>query len=223
MKTSFVALAIASLFSASLVQAADVGLSADIGTLGAGLHLSTPIQPDLNVRVGFNAYNYTYSGSTSEVNYDFKLKLQSVGALLDWYPGSGSFHITGGFVHNGNKVTSVANANTSGTYTINGNTYSAANAGTIDGNITFRSGAPYLGIGWGNPVGKNSGWGFTSDLGVLAAGSPASTLTSTGCTAPAQICAQLSSDLAVENNNVESKVNRLKTYPVIQIGAYYHF
>jgi hypothetical protein len=223
MKLALTPAILIALFATSTVYAADLGLSADISSLGAGLHLTAPVQQDLNARIGFNAYNYSYTGSTSEVNYDFKLKLQSIDALLDWYPGSDGFHISAGFVHNGNKITSVANANVSGTYTINGHTYTASSAGTIDGDITFRTGAPYLGIGWGNAVGKEKGWGFTSDLGVIAQGTPTSTLTNSGCTATAPICAQLNSDLAVEENNLNSKLNNLKTYPVLRIGAYYHF
>ncbi len=223
MKTPFITLMLAGLLTMSAAQAADVGLSATLGSLGAGLQLAVPVQQDLNVRVGFNAYNYTYSGSTTEVNYDFKLKLQTIDALLDWYPGSGSFRLTAGFVHNGNKITSVATPNVGGSYTVNGNTYSAASAGVINGDITFRSAAPYLGIGWGNAVGRDNTWGFTSDLGVIAQGTPNSTLTNSGCTATLQLCAQLSSDLAVENASLEQKMNNFKIYPVINFGLYYHF
>ena len=47
--------------------------------------------------------------------------------------------------------------------------------------MTFNKVAPYLGIGWGNPVQNGKGWGMISDIGVLFQGSPKTTLTVT-CT-----------------------------------------
>jgi len=223
MKIKIIAACIAGLITATVVQAEEVGLSADVGSLGAGLHLIMPVQNSLNVRIGINGGNYSYASSTSDVDYDFKLKLQTIEALLDWYPMSGSFHLSAGLFHNGNKISSVARPASDGTYTFNGNTYTAAEAGTIDGNIEFRSAAPYLGLGWGNAVEKGKGWGFTSDLGVVFQGSPTSNLTSSGCAATAQVCAQLYNDLNVENANLEQKTNNFKYYPVVRFGVTYSF
>lgn len=204
-------------------RAADAGLSAEAGTLGVGVHMILPVQDSLNARIGVSGYNYNYSGSTSDVDYDFKLKLQTIDALLDWYPMSGTFHLSAGLFHNGNKVTSVARPASNGTYTINGNTYNTTEAGTIDGTIEFHSVAPYLGMGWSNEIAKTKGWGFTSDLGVIFQGSPTSNLTSSGCTASAQVCTQLYNDLSVENSNLEQKSNNLKYYPVLRVGVSYAF
>lgn len=225
MKIQTLIIMIAGLVTTATVQAqSDVGVSAEVGTLGAGVHLTLPVQDALNFRVGFNGYNYNYSGSTSDVDYDFKLKLQTIDALLDWYPMSNSsFRLSGGLFHNGNKITSVAKPNSNGTYTINGDTYTAAEAGTIDGDISFRSAAPYLGLGWGNSASKVKGWGFTSDLGVIFQGTPSANLTSSGCQASVSICTQFANDLSVENSNLESKTNSFKYYPLVRIGVSYSF
>ena len=211
------------LATSAAAQSSNVGVSGEVGTLGAGIHLSLPVQNNLNARLGLSGYHYDYTDNTSDVNYDFKLKLQTIDALLDWYPMSGAFHLSAGIVHNGNKVTSVAKPASNGTYTINGNTYNSAEVGTIDGNVEFRPAAPYLGVGWGNDIGKEKGWGFTSDLGVMFQGSPSSNLTSSGCTANTQLCAQLYNDLTVENINLENKMNNLKYYPVFRVGITYSF
>jgi len=223
MKIKTIAFMLAGLTMCAAVHAGDVGLSAEVGTLGAGIHLIVPVQDGLNARIGFNGANYSYTGSTSDVNYDFKLKLQTIDALLDWYPMSGSFHLSAGLFHNGNKISSVAKPNNNSTYTINGDTYTTAEVGAIDGDVEFRSAAPYLGLGWGNPTGKEKGWGFTSDLGVVFQGSPSASLTSSGCTATAQTCAQLTNDLNVENNNLDQKTNNFKLYPVVRFGVTYSF
>lgn len=223
MKIKIIAILIAGLITSARVQAGDVALSADVGTLGAGVHLIFPVQDNLNLRLGFNGYNTTYSESTSDVNYDLKVKLQTIDTLLDWYPMSGSFHLSAGLFHNGNKITSVANAANNGTYNINGNTYSTSEVGNIYGNIDFRSAAPYLGLGWGNAVGKEKGWGFTSDLGVVFQGAPSSNLTSSGCVASAQLCTQFYNDLNEENLNLEQKSSNFKYYPLVRIGVTYSF
>ena len=223
MKILTIACLTAGIITGASAQAGDLGLAADVGTLGAGVHLILPIQDTLNARIGINGYNYSFTGSTSEVDYDFRLKLQTIDALLDWYPMSGSFHLSSGLFHNGNKISSLAKASSNGTYTINGDTYTSAEAGTIDGSIGFRSASPYLGLGWGNAPGKEKGWGFTSDLGVVFQGAPASNLTSTSCMASTQVCIQLYNDLNVENLNLDQKMNNFKYYPVVRIGVTYSF
>lgn len=212
---------IVGLLGASYAQA-QVGVSGDLGTTGLGVHLSVPVQPNLNARFGLNYLNYSYDTNTSNVNYDFKLKLQTFDALLDYFPMDGGFRVSTGLVYNGNKIDAKAKRNSNGTYTLNGTTYSAATAGNINGNIDFRKIAPYLGIGWGNAV-KDSGWGFSTDLGVLFQGSPNTSLTNSGCTAPAAVCAQLASDLAAENRSLSDKVHSFRAYPVLRVGVNYRF
>jgi len=222
MNIRIIAILIAGLLTCAAVQAGELGMAADAGTLGAGVHLIFPLQDRLSARIGINSYNTNYTGSTTDIDYDFKLKLQTIDALLDWYPMSGGFHLSAGLFHNGNKISSVAKP-ANGTYTLNGDIYTTAEAGTIEGTIDFRSAAPYLGVGWANTIGKDKRWGFTSDLGVLFQGSPNANLTSSGCMASAQTCAQLYTDLNIENVNLEQKVNNLKYYPVLRIGVTYSF
>lgn len=213
----------ATLTGAAFAQTSSVAASLDAGTLGFGAHVSVPLRPALNLRLGVSGYHYDFSSSTSDVDYNFRLKLQTIEALLDWYPMDNAFHLSAGLIHNGNKITSVARPSATGTYTINGNTYSAAQAGVVNGNTEFRTAAPYLGIGWGNPVSDKKGWGFTSDLGVMFQGSPSSTLTSSGCTASTQICDQLQNDLAAETTSLDQKTNNFKYYPVLRVGVSYAF
>jgi hypothetical protein len=186
-----------------------------------GVHLSVPVQPNVNARFGVNAMNYSYSDNTSDVDYDFKLKLQTFDALLDWFPAGGGFRLSGGVVYNGNKVDARARSNSTGSYTFNGRTYTAADAGTVNGRIDFRKAAPYLGIGWGNALAKDKGWGFSADLGVLFQGAPRTSMTSSGCTLPD--CSQLQSDITAENRKLNDEVDSFKAYPVIRFGVSYKF
>lgn len=221
MKNGFILCGLVAAFFAAGSAQADVGVTGNLGTTGLGVHLSVPVQPSLNARFGLNALNYSYSGNTSNVDYDLKLKLQTVEALLDWFPSSSQFRLSGGVVYNGTKVDAKAKSNSSGSYTFNGRTYTAADAGTINGRVDFRKVSPYLGIGWGNAIAKDKGWGFSADLGVLFQGSPRTSLTNSGCTLPD--CSQLAADVAAENRKLDDEVNSFKTYPIIRFGVSYRF
>lgn len=208
--------------AANTAQAAEIATTVDLGTTGLGLHLSTPLSAQVNARVGVNYASYSYDGNTSDVEYDFKLKLATVDALLDYHPFDGAFRISGGVVYNGNSIDANAKPSSNGTYELNGRTYSASAVGTLNGKIDFRKAAPYLGIGFGNAV-KSAGWGFGMDLGVTFQGKPETSLANHGCTAPAPMCAQIASDVAAENAKLADEVKDFKLYPVIRAGVSYRF
>lgn len=201
---------------------AETAVSADLGTTGLGLHVSLPIQPNLNARLGANYLTHSYSGHTSDVNYDFDMKLQTFDALLDYFPGESSFRLSAGLVYNGNQIDAKGKSSSGATYKLGANTYTASDIGTVKGNIDFRKLAPYLGLGWGNPV-KTAGWGFTSDLGVLFQGAPSTSLVNTECNLSAAQCTQLATDVAAENVKLNDKVHNFRFYPVLRVGASYRF
>ncbi|RJF92803.1 hypothetical protein D3871_27535 [Noviherbaspirillum saxi] len=185
--------------------------------------MSVPVQPQLNARFGINAFSYDYNGNTSDVDYDAKLIMRTFDALLDYYPMSGNFRLSGGVVYNGNKIDANGRPGAGGVYTLNGRTYAASTVGSVDAQVDFRKFAPYLGIGWGNAVAKNKGWGFSTDLGVLFQGSPRTSMTHTGCTLASPLCAMLAADIADENRDLQNEVNDLKAFPVLRIGVSYSF
>lgn len=220
--TKIVSILFVALAASNSAQARDVAATVGLGTTGLGLHVSTPLADKLNARVGLNFASYSYDGNTTDVQYDFKLKLATVDALLDYHPFDGTFRISGGAVYNGNTIDAHAKPNGNGTYTINGRIYTASTVGDLSGEIDFRKAAPYLGIGWGNAV-KGAGWGFGMDLGVTFQGSPKTSLVNRGCTASAQSCAQLADDVAAENAKLAEEVKDFKLYPVIRVGVSYRF
>ena len=217
-----IAALIGALSMASAAQAGP-GVALDVGSTGFGAHVSVPIQANLNARFGANFAKYSTTRHTDDADYDIKLNLKTVDALLDYFPSGGGFRISAGAVYNGNQFDSHAKPAGSGVYTLNHVTYSAASAGTIDGTINFRNLAPYLGIGWGNAAGGAAGWGFVSDLGVVFQGAPESTLSNRGCTALSVICAKLLNDVAAENLKLKDDMKDFKFYPVLRVGVSYRF
>jgi len=218
MKLRSIALAAAALLAgAQAAQADGVAVGVKAGTLGGGVELTTNVIPMLlNARIQANGFRYNTTVTNTSVHYDAKLKLFSVGALADFYPFAGKFRVTAGAYYNGNKLT-LTGVPTAASYTFNGTTYTAAQAGTVTGTMDFNKFAPYAGIGWGDAVSSGSPIGFNIDLGVLYQGKPKTTLTATGA------AAGLTTDIAAEQTKLDNNVKKYKFYPVASIGISYHF
>jgi hypothetical protein len=205
---------------------AQVGVTADLGTTGAGFHLVVPMESNLNGRFGANMFNHDFDRTTNGVDYAIKGKLQTFDVLFDWYVRDGSaFHLTGGLVYNGNRFDATAQGNQLGKLTLNGNVYSTASAGILKGRIDYRKAAPYLGIGWGNALAAdNKGhWSFNADLGAYFMGNPNVTLGSYGCTVSKAVCDTLIKDVAVERLRLADDIDSLKVYPVLRGSLNYRF
>ena len=207
---------------ASPVSLADTSVGLRVGTLGGGVELAHAFTEKLGFRVSANGLNYSTSETRESVDYDAKLKLQSGQLLLDWFPFSNNFRLSAGAMYNGNKFTLDGKPSPGGTFTINGTTYSSSDVGSLNGKVDFRKAAPYVGLGYGRPVGK--GLSLTADLGVLFQGSPRSTLSVTcGAATPAPTCAQIQSGVAAEQNKLDDDMHNYRYYPVVSIGLAYVF
>ena len=217
------ALALACLVTpvSSLAATPDFALAVRAGTPGLGLDLDLGLSPSFGMRVGFSGFNINHDIDTSDVDYDGRLKLQTVTGLLDWYVFSGGFHLTAGVAGNDTKLDVVGQPN-QGTYTINGNTYSSSQLGSLTGQLKFgNSVSPYVGLGWGNPAGEDGRIHFLFDVGAIYGGTPSVTLTATcGAAAPAgsPICNQAQSGLASEEAQLRHKADILRWYPMVSLG-----
>ncbi len=203
-------------FSMANAQGVSIGLKA--GTLGAGIEVGGAFTDTLGARLGVNYFTYSDSGTKVDIEYDFDVSLQSVSLLLDWHPSRGSFRISGGALYNGNKVESVAK--TSATYKIGDIIYTAADVGTLDGEIDFNELAPYLGLGWDTSFGKSGRFGFVFDLGAIYQGSANVKLSADGALSndPTFL-----SELKKEEKNLQDELDNYKFYPVIAVGISYRF
>jgi hypothetical protein len=208
---------------------AQVGITADAGTTGAGVHVVIPMETYLNGRFGANYFTHDFNKTSNGVDYAIKGKLQTFDILFDWYVREGSpFHVTGGLVYNGNSFKVKAQASQNGTLTLNGHAYTAADIGVVDGNVDFRKAAPYLGIGWGNALQAGSGWGaghwsFNADLGAFFQGNANLKLGNTGCTVGKAICDAVAADVAAERLHLQDDISSFKVYPVVRASLNYRF
>ena len=201
---------------------ADTSLGLRAGTLGGGIELAHAFTEKLGFRVAANGLNYSTTDTYESVDYDAKLKLATGQLLFDWFPFSNNFRLSAGAAYNGNKLTLDGKPAPGGTFTFNGNTYSSSDIGAVKGKVDFREAAPYVGLGYGRPIGK--GLSLTADVGVLFQGSPRTTLTATcGAATPALTCSQIQSDLAAEQARLDDDVHKYQYYPVLSIGFAYVF
>ena len=211
-----VGIALVSFLSAPAARA-DVGVHLKGGTLGAGVELTKSFGERFSLGLGFNAYDYKTTGEASDIDYDFKLELQSIALLAHFHPFRGSFRLSAGALHNKNELNLTGRPSSDATYDFDGTTYTAEDVGTLTGVLTFGKTSPYVGIGWGNRPGSRLGVSF--DIGALYQGSPKLALNATGALGnPA-----LASDLEQERRSAEEDLDKYEWYPVVSLGVYFRF
>jgi hypothetical protein len=203
-------------------------LAGKVSTLGLGIEGIGAISPNFNGRVGVNYFDFGIDTEQSDIDYDADLQLVSIAALIDWFPSSRSgFHVTGGFLYNDNRVD--ATAQSTATLEVGGIEVPVSAIGQLEGELTFPNTiAPYVGIGYGNPVRQGRRFGFSINLGVVFAGSPNVDLNATGTVAEALLGAPvvgplLEDAIEEEEDDIEDELSGLGVYPVLSFGVTYQF
>lgn len=208
--------------AASRAATPDFAVAVRAGTLGAGLDLDFGLSPSFGMRVGFAGFNINHNVDTSDIDYNGRLQLRTVTGLFDWYVMDGGFHLTAGVAGNDTRL-NVAGEPSQGTYTIDGNTYTSSQLGSLSGQLKFgNSVSPYVGFGWGNPAGENGPVHFLFDVGAIYGGTPSVTLTAQcGPAAPtgSPVCNQAQGDVASEEAKLRHKADILQWYPVVSLGV----
>jgi hypothetical protein len=193
----------------------DVGIAA--GTAGLGVQFAMQVLPQsLAIRAVVNGLSYHHDTTSNGVDYKGKLKLNNQSLLLDWTPFSGSFRFSAGMVFNHNSLRLDGKPDSAtGTYEVNGNTYTAAQVGVLTAAVKFHKASPYLGLGWGGS--PESGLHFIGDIGVIAQGKPKATLTDSGGGGVS------ASDLQQSQDKLQHDLDKFRWYPVVQLGVGYRF
>ena len=206
--------------------AAFAGLHA--GTLGPGVNAGYDFSKDLTLRGLYNHFNLDFDKKRVGKEYEGKMRLRSLGLLLDWHPFWGAFRVSGGGFLNNNTLS----ASTEGKLLkIGSHEYQNVE---LDFRMDFERLAPYLGIGWTSGRGRG-GLSFTADVGALLRSAPKVSASgradgcdfsiSTGgdvvvCSGDPGVAA---SDLEEEHEKLRDDLDKLKVYPVISLGVSYRF
>lgn len=187
--------------AAALPGLPDVAVGVSAGSAGLGLQatVDTPL-PLTNLRAQYTAFHYDSDFEEDGVAYEAELKLSSLGAYLDFYPFARVLRVSAGLVLNGNKINAEANC-IDGCEV--GDLEVSGSDARLSGDLGFEDTAPYLGIGFSNPmVGSPFYLGF--DLGVLFQGAPQASLAASG-----------TADVTDDSGNTRSGVD-LATDPDVQ-------
>ena len=204
--------------SAENEDAGGWALDVKAGTLGIGADLNRSIVPGLlNLRAGVSLYSHTADFDIDGIRYNTDLRLGAVPVSLDVFPFRNWFRLGGGFLFNLNEFT--GRTPLSGTISIGDNQYEIQDFGRLEAKIDFNEVAPFVGIGFNNPIKKSGRLGFFADLGFMYHGTPAVTLsTSQPVSNP-----QFQADLEKELQNINEDIRDYTILPIIQLGISYRF
>lgn len=193
-------------------------VSPTISTLGLGLEAGVRVTPSFGVRFGGNWFSLDFDRTIDDVDYDAEATLASLGTLLDFHPFQGGFRLSGGLRFNFNEADLTGTPNVD--VTIGNQTFAASDVGTLDGDVSFRTVAPYLGLGYGATLLQGAlSIGF--DLGVMYQGKADVDLRAAGGVLEGN--AVLEENLAIEEQDIEDDFEDYQLYPVVGLAATYRF
>lgn len=212
------------------VQAESIAVSIHGDLMGEGVEVTKPLSSEFNGRLGYHQSSYQGSdyltmmeqlsffwtdlfGMTKSNNvYTHDSKQKMLSFVADWYPNQESeFRWSLGLGYNEVRDKFVALEQVTGGYNIGGSHYTAGQVGTLTGSKQNKGVVPYFGFGWGNPLKKENGWGFTFDFGMSYLGKSSVTLNATGN--------PLAKDLEVERQRLEKEA--LDWLAILSLGLSY--
>lgn len=211
-----------------------IAVAARISTLGVGVEAVKSVHKRINLRAQGNFFSYSDTLNEDDIDYDGKLKLQTIGALVDLHPFAGGARLSAGLYSNANQVKLNASCKTEcevGDFTVSSE---PGDNPQLRGAIDFKSVAPYVGIGYGNAM-RGFPLHFAFDVGVLLQGSPKVSLDAsgtatvtdneTGVTTRRNLATdtEFQDQLADEERNAEDSSKEFKYYPVLSFTLGYRF
>ena len=212
-----------------------IGVGAKISLLGIGGEAAVALTRRINVRGGFNFFNYSDTFSKDGIGYGAQLAFRSAEAHLDLFPFAGGFHLSPGLLfYNDNHISATASVPPGQAFTLGGASYtsSAANPVTGTAKLGFNKAAPMVTIGFGNLIPRNRRrFSLSTEFGVAYTGAPKASLAlaGTACSNPAVICVNAGTDPTVQSNvqsevaKVNHDVSVLKIWPIASVGFAVNF
>ncbi|WP_241299468.1 hypothetical protein [Burkholderia stabilis] len=188
------------------------------GTEGLGIGYGYGINKNFGARVEVNGFSYSRGFNAGDLHYNANIRLVHASLLGDFFPAPSvvPIRLTAGVLIGGDQLSGDATSS-QGTYSINGVTV-PTDGETIHAKLKFPTVRPYVGIGFGhNPNGK-AGLSMAFDAGV-AIGKP-----SVSFDVPAGIAnAAGAQNVAAEEQNLQSKANKLPVYPIVKVSLTYRW
>lgn len=226
MKKLGMAVAAAGLLAATSAQAQDgrFAIGPQVGTTGVGVEAQFKASDRVTLRGGFDSLKFDQEVEGDDILYDGELDFSTGGLFIDLHPTGGAFFLSGG-VYFGDRQVSVSGTPAPGTTVeIGDDTFTAAQAGTLNGEMDFGGTAPFVGLGWNTTFTSSKRWGFKFLVGAAFGSDPEATLTRTGGSVLSPTDqARLNAQLRVEETEIEEETDGFKVFPVVQVGVAYRF
>ncbi len=196
-----------------------IALGGQVGTTGAGLEVQVSVGPMFVLRGAVDTLGFDLDETFDDVDYSGRLDFDTVGAFVDLHPLANGFFVSGGAYLGQRKVSLTATP--AAPVNIGGQSFTPEQVGSLNGEVSLKTLAPFVGLGFDNTFTRTSRWGFRALAGVAWSDEPEVDLDASGGT--------LSNDpafrarLAEERASIQSDVEDYGFYPVFQLGLNYKF
>lgn len=191
----------------------------DAGTLGAGVVAVRPLGARLALALQAAAAVVRHPTSAAGVDYDARLRLQGVGAVLeDFAFGARPLFVGAGLFIDRNRADLAAR--NPGSITAGGSTLDS-----LDGRVRFNPVAPYLGVGWDGSRGAAPGWHLRAAAGVLYLGSPQVDLhgSSASLQAGSAGAQAMLATIEAQRQALRADYARWRWYPLLELALVFRF
>jgi hypothetical protein len=212
--------------AAAVAQAQDAlsperfAIGASVGSDGVGGDLQYELNRFVTLRGRGTWLDFSYVGNASQLRYKAKVDLTEGGGFVDLHPFANPFTLSVGAVAGPRK------ANLSAFYRqavlIDHVPVPAAALGTVGGQATLSSPAPFVGLGFDNTFTQRSHWGFKLIAGVAFSHAPDVSLAPTSGLAQQNPAIVEPAILQVEHD-IREDGRVLQYFPQVSAGVTYRF
>jgi hypothetical protein len=204
------------------------------GTLGLGGQIATPLTRWLNLRGGFDLFNFGYSLTNSGTNYYSALHMESGEVSADFYPfHRSSFHVSPGLLIFKSRLSASMLVPGGNTFSENDVDYTSDPSDPVTGSGTAHFGRtvmPAFTMGFGNMIKRreHSHWSVPVEVGAAYTGQNTVNFGFAGSVCDSDGCGSVNDPSVAQNvnaeqNKINEEIKRFKIYPILTTGVSYRF
>ncbi|MCH8496741.1 MAG: hypothetical protein LAT57_14070 [Balneolales bacterium] len=201
------------IYSESNAQADTFALGINAGTNGVGIDVTTNLTSNLNLKATANFFSYNFSGEIDDdpsIDIISEMSTSNFSMLVNYYPFSDRIALVGGVYYLNWSVDT--DLTPSEAYEVDDRVFEPEQLGSLNALIEYPNKfAPYLGLGFGNPIRAGSKLRVNAQLGLMYTGAPRLRMTGTGMIAPT----------ADNQSSFQEGMNEFEWYPMFNLGLSY--
>lgn len=211
-----------------------IAIGTKTGTLGLGVQIATPLTRRLNLRGGFDLFNFGYTLSSSGTNYDTALHLESGEVSTDFYPfRHSSFRISPGILIFKSRLSATMLVPGGNTFTENDVDYTSDPSDPVHGSGSAHFGRtvmPSFTVGFGNMIKRreHQHWSVPFEIGAAYTDQNTVQFNFAGSVCQTNGCGSVNApsvqqNVTLEQDKINEEAKRFKIYPILTTGVAYRF